>query len=301
MTATRRPVIAGVLKVGGSLFDLAEWPTRLLAWLATESRNAATTRAATAKRRPSLKSVFREQTWLLVAGGGPWIDTLRAWDARQSLGEEACHHWCVRLLSVTADVALHRLLAASKHDRAVRGPRRSDRAAHDPASGHGLERDESMFDVKVAPRVLPFAGIADLQGSWTAAVEPIGVHAASGVNSDSGINPGSGASATVSLMVVDAGSYLEFAASGRRGRLPRDWTVSSDSLAAHLAARVRARSLVLVKSCPLPGTVASAAEAASAGLVDPYFPQAAARLGSIKWLDLRAVRPTPIALREPRA
>jgi hypothetical protein len=47
--------------------------------------------------------------------------------------------------------------------------------------------------------------------------------------------------------------------------------------------------------------VASAAEAASAGLVDPYFPQAAARLGSIKWLDLRAVRPTAIALREHRA
>jgi hypothetical protein len=158
-----------------------------------------------------------------------------------------------------------------------------------------------MFDVKVAPRVLPFAGIADLQSSWNAAVEPIGVRAASGVNSDSGIRPGSGASATVSLMVVDAGAYLEFAASGRRGRLPRDWTVSSDSLAAHLAARVRARTLVLVKSCPLPETVASAAEAASAGLVDPYFPQAAARLGSIKWLDLRAVRPTPIALSEPRA
>lgn len=49
------------------------------------------------------------------------------------------------------------------------------------------------------------------------------------------------------------------------------WDVTSDSLAAWLALRLGARSVVLVKSCPLPSQ-ASPAELAAAGIVDRAFP-----------------------------
>lgn len=49
------------------------------------------------------------------------------------------------------------------------------------------------------------------------------------------------------------------------------WDVTSDSLAAWLALRLGARAVVLVKSCPVPAQ-ATAAELATAGIVDRAFP-----------------------------
>mgnify|MGYP006169438185 FL=1 len=49
------------------------------------------------------------------------------------------------------------------------------------------------------------------------------------------------------------------------------WDVTSDSLAAWLALRLGARSVVLVKSCALPAQ-ATPAELAAAGIVDRAFP-----------------------------
>lgn len=54
------------------------------------------------------------------------------------------------------------------------------------------------------------------------------------------------------------------------------WDVTSDSLAAWLALRLGARSLVLVKSCPVPAR-ATPAELATAGIVDRAFPGYAAQ------------------------
>lgn len=59
--------------------------------------------------------------------------------------------------------------------------------------------------------------------------------------------------------------------------LPESWDVTSDSIAARLAARLGADELVLLKSaCQPPGS--NWTELAAAGYVDVYFPRAAAGL-----------------------
>jgi 5-(aminomethyl)-3-furanmethanol phosphate kinase len=74
--------------------------------------------------------------------------------------------------------------------------------------------------------------------------------------------------------------------------LPRDWTCSSDSIAARVAAALSADELVLWKSIPLaPGM--DYEEAARQGLVDSWFPQAAAPLSRIRWVCLRDLPASP--------
>jgi aspartokinase-like uncharacterized kinase len=51
-------------------------------------------------------------------------------------------------------------------------------------------------------------------------------------------------------------------------RLPCDWTTTSDSIAGLLARKLRAGSLVLWKSCPLPDGL-DLATATARGIVDP--------------------------------
>jgi aspartokinase-like uncharacterized kinase len=68
--------------------------------------------------------------------------------------------------------------------------------------------------------------------------------------------------------------------------LPRDWGVTSDSIAAHAASAIDARELVLFKSVSLPPNT-SREEASAAGYVDAYFSQAAADLRAIRWVNLR--------------
>jgi len=54
--------------------------------------------------------------------------------------------------------------------------------------------------------------------------------------------------------------------------LSPSWDVTSDSLAAWLAKRLKAEHLVLVKSCVLPSEKVEAAELAKNGIVDVAFP-----------------------------
>lgn len=57
--------------------------------------------------------------------------------------------------------------------------------------------------------------------------------------------------------------------------LPRNWTVTSDSLAVWLAAHIGSPDVVLVKSCALP--TGDPDSMASAGIVDPHLPLIARR------------------------
>jgi aspartokinase-like uncharacterized kinase len=66
--------------------------------------------------------------------------------------------------------------------------------------------------------------------------------------------------------------------------LGRDWSVTSDSLAAWLALELGARQLVLLKSCAVPAA-ASASELAAAGIVDATFPRLVAQ-GILPWCAL---------------
>src|SRR6266852_7979601 len=53
----------------------------------------------------------------------------------------------------------------------------------------------------------------------------------------------------------------------RPGRLPHSWSVTSDSLAAHVAVRFQAQKLILLKSTDIPNDWTKAER----GIVDPYF------------------------------
>ena len=68
--------------------------------------------------------------------------------------------------------------------------------------------------------------------------------------------------------------------------LPHSWDVTSDSIAAHLAGRLGAAELVLLKSA-LPGDGATPEELAATGFVDRHFPQV---LGSyaVRIVNLRS-------------
>ncbi len=85
---------------------------------------------------------------------------------------------------------------------------------------------------------------------------------------------------------VDFMDHVEAMAEGQS--LPIGWHVTSDSIAARLAEVVNAEELVLLKSA-LPETtgICSRGDAATAGFVDRYFPEAAARLVHIRAVNLR--------------
>jgi dihydroneopterin aldolase len=74
-----------VVKIGGSLFDWPDLPSFL--------------RRLTADR---------DEPTILVAGGGPAVDLLRAWSRDGSLDDEFCHDWSLRIMTTNAE-ALARL------------------------------------------------------------------------------------------------------------------------------------------------------------------------------------------------
>lgn len=79
------------------------------------------------------------------------------------------------------------------------------------------------------------------------------------------------------VTILDAFAFAA-ADEGRPGALPHTWAVTSDSLAARVAAVQGARRLVLLKSVDIPPGV-SWDEAAARGWVDRYFPHAVAGAG----------------------
>jgi aspartokinase-like uncharacterized kinase len=72
-----------VIKLGGSLLDLADWPRRVADWLGEEPHAAN----------------------VLVVGGGALADAIRDCDRRFALGEEKSHWLCIRALSMHAEIA----------------------------------------------------------------------------------------------------------------------------------------------------------------------------------------------------
>jgi hypothetical protein len=71
--------------------------------------------------------------------------------------------------------------------------------------------------------------------------------------------------------------------------IPHRWTFTSDSIAAHIAARMGAGRLTLLKST-LPQSECGPACAAGLGLVDADFPEASAGLPSVELVNLRSTR-----------
>lgn len=70
-------------------------------------------------------------------------------------------------------------------------------------------------------------------------------------------------------------------------RLPHSWAVTSDSIAGRLAEVLCAEELVLCKSTS-PSTERDWNQWAIEGLVDPFFPEVATKIPSIRWVNLRS-------------
>jgi aspartokinase-like uncharacterized kinase len=72
----------------------------------------------------------------------------------------------------------------------------------------------------------------------------------------------------------------------RTDALPKSWRTTTDSIAARLAVRLDAKSLVLLKSAPLQGA-RTRDEAVELGLVDPLFAVVARALRCVLYRNLR--------------
>ena len=186
---TTRAITTCVIKVGGSLLGRADWP-RLLAELVQQ------------------KSV--DSHCLLVVGGGPLVDGLRAIDAAAPQPPDIVHRLAIDLMGATA-----RMVAAALAVPLVAGP------------------------------------------------------------------------TSQAISVLDVPEWLGRA--GRYDQLPVGWHVTSDSIAAFVAARSAETSgceLLLAKSVPPPVCPAKQAlleSLAQSGWIDAYFPEAAATLTEISW------------------
>jgi len=89
--------------------------------------------------------------------------------------------------------------------------------------------------------------------------------------------------------LYDALSFIRGIDEQTSDPLPRRWSVTSDSIAARMATTFGASEVVLLKSVSIAAgtTITTAAEQ---GLVDPYFPTAAAAVDRVSAVDLRTDR-----------
>ncbi|MEO1998302.1 MAG: hypothetical protein ABGZ17_23910, partial [Planctomycetaceae bacterium] len=98
------------------------------------------------------------------------------------------------------------------------------------------------------------------------------------------------------LPVLDALSFLDSEDAFQGEVLARDWTVTSDSIAAWVTIHWPAERLILLKSRDLP-TGLSWKDAAGSHLVDACFPTLADQVKSIGWVNLRSERPLKMGWR----
>ncbi len=185
-----------VVRVGGSLLEDPLVRDHLRAWLA---------------QQPPVPNV-------LVIGGGPWVEAIRAAFAIHSLTERAAHWLSIRAMGLTARLTL-----------------------------------------ELWPEATLLTEVAEARG-WRKVDAPA---------------------------IFDVQKLLEFDAASPARALPQDWSVTSDSIAAHAAQAIGASELVLLKSAlPTPG--ATYAQAAEQGYVDRCFPVSARLLPGVRCVNLRA-------------
>ncbi|MBI4604794.1 MAG: uridylate kinase [Planctomycetes bacterium] len=98
--------------------------------------------------------------------------------------------------------------------------------------------------------------------------------------------------------LYDAYRFVRDVDEARADPLPRRWRVTSDSIAARMAACLGAGEVVLLKSVTVPeGTTVE--EAARQGIVDPHFPTAARDVARVAVVNLRDEEPKEAVLLGP--
>ncbi len=88
------------------------------------------------------------------------------------------------------------------------------------------------------------------------------------------------------LRLLEVEDFLRYADSRCASPLPCRCDVTSDSIAARVAAELAAQELVLLKSC-LPTAVSSWPQLAASGFVDAYFPEAVKPLNNVRCVNAR--------------
>ena len=192
-----------VVKVGGSLLATAGFPQRLRTWLGNRM------------------DAHRDTHFVILAGGGKWVDAIRELHARSPLEDERAHWICVDIMDVTAGL----LGAMLPELGAIENYAELNRRVREP-------------------------GVTLLKPSeFVARIEP-----------------------------TRAGT-----------RLPADWSVTGDSIAARLAIVLGADELVLVKSVPPPIVRENDDQLdalAAAGYVDRFLPTLRDELPPIQFSPL---------------
>jgi aspartokinase-like uncharacterized kinase len=110
----------------------------------------------------------------------------------------------------------------------------SDATAHRMAILAMHQMAELTFEMQ--PGLVPAETIAEMRDAWKAGKVPV---------------------------------WLPLRLAGREPTIPRDWSITSDGLAAWLAVRLGPADVALVKSCP--AGEATPAELARSGVVDPFY------------------------------
>jgi len=142
----------------------------------------------------------------------------------------------------------------------------------DPADSHQLALDAMRLSASLVAALLQQSAVSD----WATQLQTI----AAWKRND--VQPGLHV-----WNVIDTWHTLLPDLERMGGELPADWRLTSDSIAAALAAYWGADQLVLVKSIDRPAE--SSWEAmAKAGAVDDVFPQVAPHVKRIEWINLRA-------------
>jgi aspartokinase-like uncharacterized kinase len=95
--------------------------------------------------------------------------------------------------------------------------------------------------------------------------------------------------------LYDAHAFIRDVDESAPDPLPRRWRVTSDSIAARMAAALGAGEVVLLKSVTAPEGI-TIAEAARQGIVDAHFPIAAEGIARVVTVNLREDEPREITL-----
>ena len=91
---------------------------------------------------------------------------------------------------------------------------------------------------------------------------------------------------SANLCVFAVEDFLRNVDSHSASPLPCGWDVTSDSIAARVAAEIAARELVLLKSC-LPAMDMNWQQLADSGYVDNYFPEVVRDINSVRCVNAR--------------
>ncbi len=125
-----------------------------------------------------------------------------------------------------------------------------------PERSHWLAIDSLSLTARLLSQLLPNADVVRTR-----------THAEAGWQSDQ-------------VPILEPRPWLELFERERGAELPRDWTVTTDSIAGWLTVCWPAQRLILAKSVAVPSSDAADA-------VDEHFPQLLPRLPRIEWINLR--------------